>query len=165
MLKMIEGLEQSALSNWLNGLLWGFPSAEIFHLLMIGSFFGGMVMLDLRLLGFLRFISSRHLMAYILRCVWWAFAGVVISGVLLFLFMPLEYFHNPALRVKLLLMLLAAANAGVVHLFFLKNIDSWDIGSVPPLGLRISALLSLGLWGGAVACGRLIAYYYGYGSW
>ena len=51
---MFEALNDSALTLWLNALLWGFPGAEIFHIVMTGGFFGGVALLDLRLLGFHR---------------------------------------------------------------------------------------------------------------
>ena len=158
---MFEAWNNSALTQWLNGFLWGFPSAEIFHLVMLCTFFGGMMMLDLRLLGFNRFISSSVLMKYILKCVWIAFVGVVISGSLLFQFMPLEYSRNPAFRIKMVVIVLAGLNALWMHMAHLKNIDQWDLDT-PPLGVRISAFISMGLWITVLGCGRLIAYYYGF---
>jgi hypothetical protein len=159
---MFEALNNSAINSWLSQLLWGFPMAEIFHLLMLTTFFGGLVMLDLRLLGLNRFISSKVLMRHVLGCIWIAFAGVMLSGGILFLFMPLEYVNNPAFQIKLGLMVLGAVNAMWMHKALIVNIDDWDEETIPPLLVRLSALFSLLVWGGAVACGRLIAYYYGY---
>ena len=162
---MFEELENSTFSIWLSELLWGFPGAEVFHLAMLCSFFGGIVMLDLRLLGINRFISSQLLMRHILRCTWWAFAGVILSGGLLFLFMPLEYSNNPAFKIKLCLMGLGGINAFIMHKFLMNNIEEWDLNTLPPLWVRLSALVSIGIWTGVLACGRLIAYYYSFGSY
>jgi hypothetical protein len=159
---MFEALDNSALSNWMNGMLWGFPMAEIFHLFMLGTFFGGMVLLDLRLLGFNRFISSQALMTHVLRCIWVAFGGVLLSGSILFMFMPFEYSTNPAFQIKMCLIFAGGMNALWMHKVLISEIYEWDMDSPPPLGVRVSAFVSLCLWGGVLACGRLIAYYYGY---
>jgi hypothetical protein len=158
---VFETLQDSAVTQWLNTLLWGFPMAEIFHIVMTGGFFGGIAMLDLRLLGFHRAVSSRTLMQHILPCLWWLFVGVVISGSLLFMFMPLEYSGNPAFHVKLVLIALGGLNALFMHLVLLRNQFMWDAHNGVPLGVRLAALVSLAIWIGTLACGRLIAYYYG----
>lgn len=158
---MFEALNQSALTLWLNSQLWGFPLAEIFHIVMTAGFFGGVLMLDLRLLGFHRSTSSIMLMKHILPSLWWLFFGVVISGCLLFMFMPLEYSGNPAFHVKLVLILLGGINALFMHVVLLRSQFVWDIHNGVPFGVKLSAMLSLALWMGTLACGRLIAYYYG----
>ena len=158
---MFETLDQSFLTVWLNSQLWGFPIAEVFHIVMTGGFFGGIAMLDLRLLGIHRAISSSLLMRHIMPCLWWLFIGVLISGALLFMFMPLEYSGNPAFRTKLLLILLGGLNALFMHVVLFRNQFLWDAHNKIPFGVRISALLSLCVWIGVLACGRLIAYFYG----
>ncbi len=158
---MFEILQDSALTAWLNSQLWGFPMAEIFHIVMTGGFFGGIAMLDLRLLGVHRRLSARTVMEHILPCLWWLFVGVVVSGSLLFMFMPLEYSGNPAFHVKLVLIALGGLNALFMHLVLLRNQFMWDTQSHVPSGVKLGALVSLAIWMGTLACGRLIAYYYG----
>lgn len=158
---MFESLNESALTQWLNSLLWGFPGAEIFHIVMTGGFFGGIVMLDLRLLGIHRWVSVNTLMQHVLPCLWWLFLGVVVSGGLLFLFMPLEYSGNPAFLLKLIVIPLGGLNALFMHIALLRNRMHWDSHGRIPWGVKLSALLSLLIWATALACGRLIAYFYG----
>lgn len=158
---MFESLNDSALTIWLNSLLWGFPGAEIFHIVMTGGFFGGIAMVDLRLLGVHRAISARMLMQHILPCLWWLFAGVVLSGALLFMFMPLEYAYNPAFRLKLVLIGLGGLNALMMHFVLLRSRVLWDSPSPVPRRVKLAAFVSLVIWMGTLACGRLIAYFYG----
>ncbi len=158
---MFETLNDSAITNWLNSLLWGFPIAEIFHIAMTGGFFGGIAMLDLRLLGFNRAVSSVALMKHILPCLWWLFFGVVLSGGVLFMFMPLEYSGNPAFQLKLGLIALGGLNALFMHVALLRDQFRWDSHNGVPLRVKAAALLSLAIWIGTLACGRLTAYYYG----
>jgi hypothetical protein len=158
---VFETLNDSAVTNWLNSLLWGFPIAEVFHIVMTGGFFGGIAMLDLRLLGIHRAVSVSTLMQHVLPCLWWLFGGVVLSGSLLFLFMPLEYSGNPAFQLKLLLIPLGGLNALFMHVVLMRNQFVWDSHNVVPFGVKFAALVSLAIWIGTLACGRLIAYYYG----
>lgn len=158
---MFETLNQSQLTLWLNSLLWGFPIAEIFHIVMTGGFFGGVLMLDLRLLGFHRAVSVSALQRHVIPCLFWLFLGVVASGGLLFMFMPLEYSGNPSFLLKMGLIPAGGLNALFMHLVLMRNEYVWDAHNPVPFGVKVSAFVSLLIWGGTLACGRLIAYYYG----
>jgi hypothetical protein len=158
---VFETLNQSGITLWLNAQLWGFPLAEIFHIVMTGGFFGGILMLDLRLLGIHRAVSLGTLQRHLMPCLWWLFLGVLLSGGLLFLFMPLEYSGNPAFLLKLSLIPLGGLNALFMQVVLMRDQYIWDSHNHVPLGVKLSALLSLAIWGGTLACGRLIAYYYG----
>lgn len=159
---MFEALNNSAFRDWLNSFLWGFPSAEVFHIVMTAGFFGGIALLDLRLLGVHRAVSVTTIMRHVLPCLWWLFTGVVVSGALLFMFMPLEYSGNPAFLTKLVLIAVGGGNALFMHLVLLRNEHLWDVMAHVPSGVKFSALISLLVWMGCLACGRLIAYFYGF---
>ncbi|MES2605686.1 MAG: hypothetical protein V4603_12170 [Pseudomonadota bacterium] len=158
---MFESLNESAVTEWLNSLLWGFPGAEIFHIVMTGSFFGGIALLDLRLLGFHKRVSLSTLMQHVIPTLAWLFAGVVISGGLLFMFMPLEYSGNPSFLAKLVLIPLGGLNALFMHFVLLRGQHRWDSHAPVPFAVKLSALVSLTIWICTLAAGRLIAYYYG----
>jgi hypothetical protein len=158
---VFAALDESAFTLWLNEILWGFPAAEIFHIVMTGGFFGGILLLDLRLLGWGRKIAVTQVLAHILPKLWLLFGGVVISGSLLFFFMPLEYSGNPAFLLKLLLIPLGGLNALLMHRVLMKEQHNWDVEIATPAAVRVSAAASLAIWIGCLACGRMIAYYYG----
>jgi len=163
----MQGLSRALAQNPLTELFalsyYSFPVLEVIHVLTYGTFFGGMILLDLRLLGVGRFISSQQTMRYILRIAWLAFALAIGSGILFFFVTPWEYPVNPIFQIKILLILLAGANALLMHRFLLADIAHWDMDLAPPVAVRISALVSLLLWIGVVSCGRLIAYSSTYG--
>ena len=158
---VIETLNASAFTQWLNAQLWGFPAAEIFHIVMTGGFFGGILLLDLRLLGFGRRIEVSQVMHHTLPKLWWLFLGVLLSGGLLFCFMPLEYAGNRPFLLKMLLIPLGGLNALFMHVVLLRRQHLWDLHSRIPFSVKLSALVSIAIWIGCLACGRLIAYYYG----
>lgn len=159
---VFETLNESSMTLWLNDQLWGFPIAEIFHIVMTGGFFGGILLLDLRLLGFHRVVAISTLMRHVVPSLFWLFLGVVASGALLFMFMPLEYSGNPPFLLKLVLIPAGGLNALFMHMVLMRNQYVWDVHNPVPAGVKLSALLSLAIWCATLACGRLIAYYYGF---
>jgi len=54
---------------------------------------------------------------------------------------------------------LAGLNAAVFHLRPFRQVAGWDRGAPAPLQARLAACLSLALWTGVIACGRLLAYF------
>lgn len=165
---LMRQLSAALAENWLTELFslsyYSFPVMEVIHVVTYGTFFGGMMMLDFRLLGIGRFIiSSQQTMRFILRIAWLAFALAVTSGILFFFVTPWEYPVNWIFQLKMLLIVLAGLNALFMHKFLLADIDHWDMNVAPPMKVRISAVLSLCLWVSVVACGRLIAYSGSYG--
>ncbi len=156
-------LSENPLTEFFALSYYSFPVLEVIHVITYGTFFGGMMMLDLRLLGVGRFISSQQTMRYILRIAWLAFALAIFSGILFFFVTPWEYPVNPIFQIKMLLIVLAGANALLMQKFLLVDIAHWDMDLAPPMAVRISAFISLLLWIGVVTCGRLIAYSSSYG--
>ncbi len=158
---MFATLNDSAITQWLNSLIWGFPAAEVFHIVMTGGFFGGIALLDLRLLGVHKRVPVSMLMQHVIPSLWWLFAGVVVSGGLLFLFMPLEYSGNAAFLAKLVLIPVGGLNALWMHIVLLRDQHRWDAHADVPGAVKLSAWLSLLIWMSTLAAGRLIAYFYG----
>ncbi|MDG2090354.1 MAG: hypothetical protein P8J61_04495 [Gammaproteobacteria bacterium] len=163
MQKLSALLAENPLTDLLNLSYYSFPVVEVIHVVTYGTFFGGMMMLDFRLLGIGRFISSQQTIRHILNIAWFAFALAVLSGIVFFFVTPWEYPVNPIFQYKMLLIVLAGLNALWMHKYLLADIDQWDMGVLPPIKVRISAFVSICLWVGVVACGRLIAYSSSYG--
>jgi hypothetical protein len=68
-------------------------------------------------------------------------------------------YHNPAFRLKMLLILLAAFNFWLFHATSYKRVAQWDNDPLSPPPARLAGIFSLLLWFGIVAAGRYIAYY------
>jgi hypothetical protein len=98
---------------------------------------------------------ARHLLR-------WARASlllVVPSGVLMFTAHATEMAANPAFRLKLVLIALAALNAAMFHRGPFKSVIVWNQTTAIPSAAKVAAVLSLVLWVGVIACGRLLAYF------
>jgi hypothetical protein len=83
---------------------------------------------------------------------------VVPSGVLLFMTDATEIWANPAFRIKLMLLAGAGVNAYVFHRWSFRTVGEWNHDTPTPAGAKVAAWISLGLWTGIIASGRLIAY-------
>lgn len=115
-------------------------------------------MFDLRLLGLAPRLPVSGLADYLLRWARWSLLLVVPSGSLMFIAHATEMASNPAFRLKLGLIAAAFLNAAVYHRVPFRSVADWDIDVASPAAARAAGLLSLLLWTGVIACGRLLAY-------
>ena len=66
---------------------------------------------------------------------------------------------NPVFRLKLLLIAAAMFNAARFHRGPFKEVMNWNQNVATPATVKGVAILSLVLWAGVIACGRLLAYF------
>ena len=151
-------IEASALGQAMRQWLWLYPSVEIVHIAGIALLVGSIAILDLRLLGFSRSLPVRRLAAHILPWSIASFALIVPSGVAMFVAHAGDLLSNTVFAVKMCLILLAGANAGILHAGVFRSAGQWDVDVMPPLAARAAAGASLLLWISVIACGRLLAY-------
>ena len=152
-------IEASALGEAMRKWLWLYPSVEIVHITGIALLVGSIAILDLRLLGLSRTVPVRRLAAHILPWSIASFALIVPSGLAMFVAHANDLMSNPVFAVKICLILLAGANAGILHAGVFRSAGQWDVDVMPPLAARAAAAASLLLWISVLACGRLLAYF------
>jgi hypothetical protein len=152
-------LEATAAATAMRQSLWLYPIVEILHILGFVILVGSAAMFDLRLLGLSRQLPVTGMERHLLP---WARVSVLVivpTGALMFVAHATEFAGNPAFRLKLILLGLAALNAALFHLRPFRQVAAWDHGMRAPLAARVAAGLSLILWTGVIACGRLLAYF------
>ena len=152
-------IEASALGQAMRQWLWLYPSVETVHIVGIALLVGSIVVLDLRLLGLSRSLPVRRLSAHILPWTAASFVLIIPSGLAMFVAHAGELIANPVFAVKMCLILLAGANAGVFHAGVFRSTGKWDVDVMPPLAARAAAAVSLLIWISVIACGRLLAYF------
>jgi uncharacterized membrane protein len=132
------------------------PAAETVHFIGLTLLFGVVLVVDLRMLGFLKGIpfSTLH------RLLPWGVLGFalnVVTGVLFFIGAPITFYvTNPIFFWKLALILVAGVNA----LYFTVFEQAWTVeaGDAPPLTARVAAAAGILLWAGVIFCGQMLPF-------
>lgn len=144
-----------AVANWVS-LPWiashpiAYPALEALHIVGIALLVGSLLLLELRVWGLGAELPIRPLAKLALAVTVTGFSLVAVSGVLMFMGNPVELLSNRAFLIKLGLVHLAGLNAAWFH-----GRDS--LARCDGLA-RAQTLISMGLWFGAIVCGRWIAY-------
>ncbi len=153
----IGALEASAFGAAMRDSAWLFASVKAVHLAGIAMLVGSIGMLDLRLLGLRRAVPVRRLAGRVLP---WTAAGfflIVPSGLAMFVAHAGALIASPVFALKICLILLAGANAGIFHAGVFRGAAQWNVGITPPIAARAAAAVSLALWISVIACGRSLA--------
>ncbi|HTI67070.1 MAG TPA: DUF6644 family protein [Caulobacteraceae bacterium] len=156
---ILAALDSLPLSQAIRASLFAFPLIEATHVIAITLVFGTIAIVDLRLLG----VASGHrpftrLAPEILKWTWIAFALAAVTGSLMFITNAGTYFHNLPFRLKMLFMLGAGINMAVFQFLTSTSVHLWDDRPRAPPAGRVAAILSLCLWIGVIAMGRLIGF-------
>jgi hypothetical protein len=151
-------IENTGIAVTIRESLWLYPTLEIVHIIGFVVLVGAAAMFDMRLLGLSGWLSVDGAARHLLR---WSRASLLVvvpSGVLLFISDATEIWANPAFRVKLVLLGGAGLNAYVFHRWSFTTVGEWNHGTPTPARAKVAAWISLVLWTGIIASGRLIAY-------
>jgi len=143
-------LEAWPLAEAIRRSVWAYPALEILHIAAFATLVGSLLVMELRVFGVQPTISLTALGRLAARAALTGFGFAVLSGSLLFVSAAAEIAANPAFQVKLVLILMAGTNALVFHAR--DSLRRHDVVA------RYQAGLSLTLWFGVIAAGRLIAY-------
>jgi len=138
-------------------LKWGWPASETVHFIGLSLLFGVVLLVDLRMLGFLKSIpfSALH------RLLPWGVLGFgvnVVTGILFFVGAPPDFYvNNPVFIWKLALILVAGANA----LYFTVFEQPWTLraGDTPSLAAKAAAASGILLWVGVIFCGQMLPFF------
>jgi hypothetical protein len=151
-------LESHGLAVAMRQWLWLYPSVEIIHIVGFVILVGSAAMFDVRLLGWSQHVPVVDMARHHLHWSRLSLLLVVPSGFLMFMAHATEMAMNPAFRLKLLLIGAAGLNAWLFHVGPFKAVRHWNRDVAVPFTAKTAAVLSLMLWVGVMACGRLLAY-------
>ena len=137
-------------------LKWGWPASETVHFIGLSLLFGVVLLVDLRMLGFMKGIpySALH------RLLPWGMLGFgvnVLTGMLFFIGAPPDFYVTNAIFFwKLALILVAGANA----LYFTVFEQPWILGAAdtPPVAAKVAAASGIILWTGVIFCGQMLPF-------
>ncbi len=155
---MIAAIENTWIGEFMRAYWWAFPAAEALHFIGLSLLVGSLAVIDLRLLGFARSLSVRAV-HQLLLWTWIGFAINLVTGLLFIFAQASFYYPNVAFRVKLVLLLLAGANALWFQLTVNRELPSWGDGADATRQAKVIAGISLGLWVSVIFFGRFIMYW------
>ena len=138
------------MSSWITTNPVVYPALEVVHITGIALLVGNLVLVELRVWGLGRALPLPALAKLGLTVSLIGFGLAAASGLLMFASQAAELMANRAFVIKMGLLTLAGANAGLFHARDgLTRLDALA---------RLQTALSLGLWLGVIICGRWIAY-------
>jgi len=137
-------------------LKWFWPASEAVHFIGLCLLFGVVLVVDLRMLGFMKGLSFSALH----RLLPWGVLGFgvnVATGMLFFVGAPPTFYvTNSVFFWKLALILVAGANA----LYFTVFDQTWTLeaGDTPPVAAKVAAVSGIFLWVGVIFCGQMLPF-------
>jgi len=145
----------TAVGAFVTGEPWMWPTCETLHFIGLSLLLGVVLVVDLRMLGVMKNVSF----ATLHRLLPWGILGFginVMTGMLFFLGAPDQYTRNTAFQWKIVMVLLAAANA----LYFTVLDEAWVLGpgDDAPLTAKVMAGAAMFLWVGVMYCGSMLPF-------
>jgi len=139
---------------------WAFATIEIVHLLGLAILGGAILIVDLRLLGVgMRRQSVSRTARELLPLLLSGLGAMLVSGALMLSAFPMKYYHSPAFRLKMVLLLLAIGFYFTLHLRVVKPSADDGAETRPSIWSKAAALASLALWLGVGLAGRAIGFF------
>lgn len=158
MSELIDWLDQT----WLAGLVidntWGWPIAESLHFCGLVMIFGTVSLVDLRVIGYVRWVSFESVHRLIII----AITGIVISAITGAMFISAaadQYFYNSAFHWKLVFFTILIINLIYFYSRQYPAVRRLAPGDPAPMAARVSAGISLIAMIGVMSAGRLLTFY------
>lgn len=160
MLQFINWLSQTSFSEALRNDPYPYPVLIIIHVITLALFGGVVAIGNLRVLGkALQSVPVSTVLRQFRPWKWTGFAILLITGALLTLSDPMEYYTNIMYWISLAVLLLTGVNALIFYRGPYRTVADWDNDSVTPPSARGWAIRSLILWISLVFIGRAIAFF------
>jgi uncharacterized membrane protein SirB2 len=159
LLEFAEWLGSTSFSTDLHESFYMYAWIESAHVVTLTISLGMLIVIDLRMLGlWLTDVPASKIAARLNRPMLIGFTLMFITGVLLYIGIPIRTTQSLWFRIKMLLLVAAAINAWLFHRHLNLSVNTWDTAKLPPRRTRVAAILSLSLWSAVIFCGRFIAY-------
>jgi hypothetical protein len=134
---------------------WLFALGETLHFIGLCLMVGGLLIVDLRLLGYIRRIPMRAALAF-LPFVIVGFLINLATGTEFFMTDPFMYWPNPAFKLKMFMVLLGGVNALVFTVMEHRHVLVLGKDECASPLARVTAGGSLAIWFCVILLGRLL---------
>jgi uncharacterized protein DUF6644 len=157
MMDFFVWLESTPIATAIRDYRFAYAAIESGHYIGLSLLVGGIMLIDLRVLGFPRNLPLKSMIG-LLPIVWAGFVINVITGSLLFIYGATNFGTNPAFWLKMTFMVIAGLNALAFDLSVKHKKHDWVAADKPPPLVKTFATLSFALWLCVVTTGRWMAY-------
>ena len=145
-------LEASGFALAIRQSKWLYPLANVGHIVALVFFAGAVTVMDIRLLGGFAATAPGRNFAIA------AFAGMAVTGAMLFAAEASHLAVNPVFQIKFVLIGIGLANIAIYEFGIKRTVAGLSPDAPMPVSAKIAGALSLGIWVAVAACGRSIAY-------
>lgn len=153
-------VEDLAFVSALRNSTFIYPLVNAGHILGFSMLVGGIVPLDLRLLGLWRRYPVMLFVDVLRTTSAIGLALAVVCGVLLFATAAVDYARSSLFQVKIALFMLGVMNALILgRVLTHREVQSLPMTAPMPVELRVGAVLSLVVWISVLILGRFIGYF------
>jgi len=156
-MEFLGWLEGTAIANAIRTIPWLYPAIETGHYIGLSLLVGGVMLIDLRVLGMARSLPLKSMIG-LLPFVWAGFIINVITGSLLFIYGATNFGPNTSFQIKMGFIVLAGLNALAFDVAARRSGRDWIPADRPPFVVKGFATLSLLFWLCVVTTGRWMAY-------
>jgi hypothetical protein len=156
-MEFLVWLEGTGIANAIRTTRWMYPTFETAHYIGLSLLVGGIMLIDLRVLGVARGLPLKSMIG-LLPFVWIGFIINVVTGSMLFIYGATNFGVNRAFWLKMSLMVLAGLNALAFDFAVRRAKSDWVAKDRPPQMVKAFATLSFLLWLCVVTTGRWMAY-------
>jgi len=155
-------LQATSLSEALKDASWVVPTMQSLHIIMVGVVFVSILMISLRMLGWMRADEPLHRVWTRFSPFLWAGIGVMaVTGTVLTIAEPVREFMTLSFRLKLVLLVICIASAaafGRVARTAAGASTTTETQLPLSAGMRATVFVTLLLWVTIIFLGRAIAY-------
>lgn len=150
LLHICRWLQDNSFIALINGTAWSAAAMEIIHYFSMFILVGSMVIVDLRVLGLVgRGQDAMQFADRFFPWVWGSLALNFLSGFVMFAGSATAYYRNNIFYDKMGVILLAI----VADLIVQQKVVKWNQLLAMPAWAKLLAVLSIGLWVGAIIAG------------
>lgn len=150
---LLTALSSSDLATALRFSRWGYAAVNTAHVLGIAVLVGGILPLDLRMLGLWPRVEAEALHRVLVPMAAGGLMLALATGLLLFAVRPVDYAANVAFLAKIVLIAIGIASALSAHMLWGRSLER----ATCSVRVRVGAVSML-CWIGALVAGRMIAF-------
>ena len=150
LLHLCRWLQGNSFIALINGTAWTAAALEIVHYFSMFILVGSMVIVDLRVLGLVgRQQDATQLADRLFPWIWASLALNFLSGFFMFAGSAIAYYRNDIFYDKVGVVLLAI----IANIVVQQKVRKWDQLPAMPASAKLIAVVSIGLWIGAIIAG------------